>query len=148
MLGLLPELAKPLRQGSQPSAKPGRQGPKQAERRSALWKSPRKDVVQVGAPARGIFSAHREESSVLQQGTPQPVTAGAVHSHHPAAAMPVAAALVLRSESGPIACGWRQKANRKDGFEQWLLKTRQCRPGGKKATSSTPLSTCIKCTYL
>jgi len=39
-------------------AKPGRQGPKQAERSSALWESPIKDVLPVGAAARGVFPAY------------------------------------------------------------------------------------------
>lgn len=38
--------------------------PKQAERISTLWKSTIKNVAQVGAPARSIFSAHGENSSV------------------------------------------------------------------------------------
>lgn len=63
MLGLLPEPAKPLPQGSQAG-----QGPKQAERSSTLWKSPIKGVEQVGAPARSIFSAHRVQ--YIEQGTP------------------------------------------------------------------------------
>lgn len=100
------------------SAKLGREGPKQAERSRAPWKSPLKDVVWMGAPARGIFSAHRRKRSLLQQRTPQPVMADAVHSHHPAAT-PVAAAPALRPESGLMqcVCGWRYKAIRKVGSE-------------------------------
>ncbi|KAK4831352.1 hypothetical protein QYF61_017483 [Mycteria americana] len=68
MLGLLPELL--LQQESQPPAKTGRQGPKQAKRRSTLWKSPIKDVVQTSRATTGKMTTVRyEQGAELTEGS-------------------------------------------------------------------------------
>lgn len=125
---VLPEPAKPLPQGSQPPASwAGR--PQSKPREGAPMEATHKRCHTGGCPSMRHFSAHREKSSVLQQGTCQSMTHTLIPPH--SSGCSTSMELWIRPH--------RIRVEAKSWQEGWVWVTApENQAEGKKAISSTP----------